>query len=71
MPDDPDTMTGTVKSIWPEKGWGFLLGRDDRDYFFHHSGTHDFAGLRVGTAVRFVPTEGPKGLRAEQVEAIL
>jgi cold shock CspA family protein len=66
-----DTMTGTIKTILPEKGWGFVRGTDYREYFFHHSGTHDFTGLRVGTAVRFVPTEGPKGLRAEQVEAIL
>jgi cold shock CspA family protein len=70
MPREPDTLTGTIKTILPEKGWGFILGTDNREYFFHRSSTTDFDALRVGRAVRFLPTQGPKGFRAEQLEVL-
>lgn len=68
------TMTersqGTVVKVVPDKGWGFIKGRDGQEYFFHRSQTVDFEGYHQGLEVTFVPTpgQGTKGPRAEAVE---
>jgi CspA family cold shock protein len=62
-------MNGTVKRLVSEKGFGFVLGQDGNEYFFHQSacvGTR-FDSLREGQAVTFDGGQGPKGLRAENV----
>lgn len=66
------TMNGTIKSLHPEKGFGFILGEDGIEYFFHKSAVtdFDFDTLQHGTAVRFVPGTGQKGPRADQVELV-
>ena len=28
-------MTGTIKKLLPEKAYGFILGSDNKEYFFH------------------------------------
>jgi cold shock CspA family protein len=63
----PDALTGTIKTLMPHRGFGFVVGRDGRDYFFHRSDAPDFDALTIGVIVRFVPTESAKGLRAEAV----
>jgi cold shock CspA family protein len=30
-------MTGTIKNFLPQKQFGFILGDDGKDYFFHQS----------------------------------
>jgi cold shock CspA family protein len=65
-----DTLKGTVVRLLPDKGFGFLAGPDGTEYFFHRSAAPlDFDALSVGCLVTFVPTEGPKGPRAERVTA--
>jgi len=63
-----DLLTGTVKTIAFNKGFGFLAGADGLEYFFHKSQTPDFDALDRGTPVRFLPGAGPKGPRAESVQ---
>jgi CspA family cold shock protein len=63
-------VTGTVKRLLPDKGFGFVATDTGTEYFFHKSATRDFATLHEGAQVSFVPGEGPKGPRAEQVEPV-
>jgi len=67
-------MIGIVRNITPKKGFGFIRGEDNREYFFHKD---DFNGhwldleadmnAKMSIRVEFSPTAGKKGLRAEQV----
>jgi cold shock CspA family protein len=61
------TLTGTVVRLLADKGFGFIQGPDDREYFFHRSAAPEFDRLDVGSTVHFLPTEAPKGPRAESV----
>lgn len=62
-------MQGTVKNINKEKGFGFILGEDGKEYFFHRSALKNvgFDAVERGQDVTFEDTEGSKGLRAEDV----
>ena len=63
------TMTGTIKRMVSEKGFGFIAAGDGTEYFFHQSACNgvQFYELREGQAVTFDESEGPKGPRAENV----
>jgi len=64
------SMTGTIKRIVGDKGFGFILAGDGVEYFFHNSAcqqTAAFDELREGQAVTFDLGQGPKGPRAENV----
>ena len=61
------TQTGTVVRLDAEKGFGFIRDPDSVEYFFHRSAAPEFRTLAIGTPVIFVPTEAPKGPRAESV----
>ena len=65
QPND-DGLTGTVKAIRSDKGFGFIAA-DGVDYFFHRSEVKDFDVMTAGTAVTFLPAAGPRGLRAVNV----
>jgi CspA family cold shock protein len=63
-------MTGTIKTLRAEKGFGFIKDESGRDYFFHQSAIfgEGIDMLREGDAVEFeLGPEGPKGPRAESV----
>jgi len=63
------SMTGTVRRLVSDKGFGFVAASDGNEYFFHQSaclGT-PFDGLREGQSVTFDTGQGPKGPRAENV----
>ncbi len=63
------TLTGTIKRLVTEKGFGFILGSDNNEYFFHQSACSgvSFDSLREGQAVTFERGQGPKGPRGENV----
>ena len=65
------SITGTVKRLVREKGFGFLLGNDGKEYFFHQSAcvTVPFDSMSEGQPVTFDVGQGPKGPRAENVKA--
>ena len=63
-------MTGKIRTLRVDKGFGFI--RDDgegKEYFFHQSAIYGegMKDLREGDSVEFDVGEGPKGPRAENV----
>jgi CspA family cold shock protein len=62
-------MKGTIKNVYPEKGFGFIRGEDYKSYFFHRSGLKNATidQIGIGQEVTFEECEGEKGLRAEDV----
>ena len=63
------TMSGTIKRLISDKGFGFILAEDGNEYFFHQSAytQGSFSDLREGQAVTFEKGNGPKGPRGENV----
>jgi cold shock protein len=66
------SMTGTIKRLVSDKGFGFILAGDGAEYFFHSSAcaTAPFDSLREGQDVTFDVGQGPKGPRAENVRLV-
>ena len=64
------TTNGTIKRM-TEKGFGFIATAEGTEYFFHQSACADtpFDQLREGQTVTFTVSQGPKGPRAENVNA--
>jgi CspA family cold shock protein len=63
---------GTVKRVISERGFGFIVGEDGKEYFFHRDGltsSVDFDRLVGGEKVSFETETGPKGDRAVRVQA--
>jgi CspA family cold shock protein len=63
-------MNGTIKRLVSDKGFGFVLGEDGNEYFFHQSActSTPFDSMHEGQAVTFQRGQGPKGPRAENVQ---
>lgn len=64
--------TGTVKKVIADRGFGFIIAEDAKEYFFHRGAldsTLDFDRLTGGERVAFEIEAGPKGPRAVQVHA--
>jgi CspA family cold shock protein len=82
LPEDPAgegfdikkaaSMNGTIKTLRADKGFGFILGDDNQEYFVHRSAVRGeaFEQLREGQAVAFDGSRGDKGLRAENVRLV-
>ena len=62
-------MNGVIKRRVLDKGFGFILGSDKKEYFFHRSALKNvtFEMLVDGQEVEFEDAEGDKGLRAEDI----
>jgi len=65
-------MKGTVKMFNKEKGYGFIHGDDNQDYFFHHSALimEGFRTAEPGEHVEFEVQESDRGPRANNVKKI-
>ena len=63
------TMTGTIRTLRVDKGFGFIKDEAGKDYFFHQSAVQGegIDNLREGDSVEFEVGQGPKGPRAESV----
>jgi CspA family cold shock protein len=72
-PDDSQTtggmMTGTIRTLRVDKGFGFIKDAGGKEYFFHQSAVQGegLNDLREGDSVEFEVGQGPKGPRAENV----
>lgn len=64
--------TGTIKRVIADRGFGFIVAEDEKEYFFHRGGldsTLDFDRLVGGERVEFDVEANPKGPRAVRVHA--
>ena len=62
-------MTGIVKTLNRDKGFGFIRTDNGREYFFHRTALKNakFEDLEQNQEVTFEEAEGTKGPRAEDV----
>lgn len=67
-----DKVEGTVKWFNDKKGFGFIEVPGSEDVFVHYRSIKGdgFRTLQEGDKVRLTIGKGPKGLQAEDVEAI-
>jgi CspA family cold shock protein len=65
--------TGTIKRLVRERGFGFVLGQDGTELFFHRSAFQGegFDALTEGQAVEFDVEKSAKGPRAANMKVIL
>ena len=71
-------MNGRVDRIVEKKGFGFIKGEDNRDYFFHKEDfngfwadlVHDSNYRKMIIQVNFQEGDTPKGLRAREVNRL-
>jgi len=61
-------MRGKVKWFSKEKGYGFIFGDDEKDYYFNVKDLKGGELPEIGDIVDFKPAETKKGLRALEVE---
>lgn len=60
-------MTGRVKWFSRERNYGFLIGEDEKDYFFHGSEVQGDGKILEQDEVEFTVEETKKGLSAVNV----
>ena len=62
-------VTGKIRTLRVDKGFGFIKDDTGKEYFFHRSAVYGegLENLREGDSVEFDIGEGPKGPRAENV----
>lgn len=63
-------MEGTVKWFNSDKGYGFIVGENDTDYFVHYSSIVGGSELNENDRVSFEPVETERGIQAKNVEVI-
>ena len=67
-----NVATGTIKKVVADRGFGFIVAEDAKEYFFHRGGLDsslDFDRLVGGEKVNFEIEQSPKGPRASRVSA--
>jgi CspA family cold shock protein len=66
------TTNGSIKKIVADRGFGFIVADDAKEYFFHRDGLDsslNFDRLMGGEKVTFEIEASPKGPRATRVTA--
>jgi len=64
--------TGTIKKVVADRGFGFIVAEDEKEYFFHRSAVDaslDFDRIQGGESVEFDIEQSPKGPRAANVRS--
>lgn len=60
-------MIGRVKHFNKEKGFGFIIGIDNKDYFYHISDVRDYRLVEIGDEVEFEVSQNAKGKTASNI----
>jgi cold shock protein len=60
-------MKGSVKFFNNMKGFGFIKGEDDKEYFVHQSGLNEGVSITENDSVTFDVEQGDRGLKAINV----
>ena len=60
-------MKGTVKFFNRMKGFGFIAGEDDKEYFVHESALNEGIAIDEGDSVEFEVEQGDRGPKAAKV----
>ncbi|MFA6755676.1 MAG: cold shock domain-containing protein [Bacilli bacterium] len=62
--------SGKVKKFNKDKGYGFILGDDGKDYFFYYTSLNmdGFKTVDVDAKVEFTAQESERGLRAIDID---
>jgi len=65
-------MEGTVKWFNADKGYGFIAGSDQSDYFAHFGEiqSEGYKTLKEGQTVSFEVEDGPKGPAAKTIVVV-
>lgn len=63
-------MNGTVKWFNKKKGYGFIKGEDDKDYFVHYTSVPRGVFLKDNDQVTFDPVQNEKGLQSQNVNKV-
>jgi CspA family cold shock protein len=63
-------MKGKVKFFNVSKGFGFITGEDEKEYFVHMTGLEPGMRLDENDEVSFEVVEGERGPKAEQVKKL-
>jgi CspA family cold shock protein len=69
-----DRVQGTVKWFNNSKGYGFIAqDGSEEDVFVHYSAIQSdgYRSLNEGQRVEFIIQQGPKGLQASEVTAVM
>jgi cold shock protein len=64
--------TGSIKKVVADRGFGFIVADDAKEYFFHRDGLDsslNFDRLLGGEKVNFEIEASPKGPQASKVSA--
>ena len=68
---EDNRVKGRVKFYDSNRGYGFIIGKDDREYFFHFSEIQDdHKVLMQDELVEFEPAETGKGPQAQKITTI-
>lgn len=63
-------MTGQIRTLRADKGFGFIKDETGKEFFFHRTAVYGegIENLKEGDGVEFdLGSDGPKGPRAENV----
>ncbi|MDH5748902.1 MAG: HPF/RaiA family ribosome-associated protein [Rhodospirillales bacterium] len=65
-------LHGTITQVFPDKGYGFIETQDVGEIYFHRNSVVEssFEALIPGSEVRFVLSQGEKGLQASTVKPV-
>lgn len=63
-------MEGTVKWFNTKKGFGFIIGEDNVEYFVHYTALPDNTKLNEEDKVTFEPAENERGKQAKNVQLV-
>lgn len=67
LPGTGEYRSGEIVKVLPERGFGFLRGDDQQDYFFDAAAVGSLGNVRPGLRVTFEVVNAPRGPRAQNV----